>query len=1330
MADATTVANLQADLSLNTENFSGGVDRAAGATNGLTSAILKADLVKGALNGVASFAKSVAGVVKQAVESYGEYEQLIGGVQTLFGASGMDITEYAQSVGKGVSEIHDEYAQLREAENLVISNAQNAWSTAGMGANEYMNMVTGFAASLKQSTSDSTEAAKVADMAMQDISDNANKMGTDMGSIQQAYQGFAKQNYTMLDNLKLGYGGTKTEMQRLLKDAQKISGVKYDINNLSDVYKAIHVIQKELKITGTTADEASTTIQGSAKAMKAAWSNMLTSMVTGGKYFDQSLDALVESVGTFVKNLAPAVQGALKGVSALIAGVAPIIADLLPGLVQDILPGLIDAASSVFDGVLEALPGLLTALENVAPMVSAALVNFVPKLIEFILEGIPSVISAGVTLLTSLVSGFADNIETIVPQLTQAMVDMVARLVQIIQGDGANFANAALTLLQNLGDALVKAVPYILTQLTQLIQDISTNISDAAEGESFVTTAVSILTGIADSLMESLPTVLPQLTEAVVTLIGQMADIASTNTTELINAAVSILNTLATGLSGSIETIIPQLTQAVMDIIDAIVDIIINFDKSTFLDACVSIVTSLANGITASVEKITERLPELITKIVEWLTNPDNLTGMLDAALSIFGALVTNVPAILLALTEGLIGIIDGIVNFFKEHGDDIMEGLKTGISDAFSKFAANISSWWEESGKPTFDAIGDRIREFFLQFEWAQALADFAGKIGSTVSTFWEDKIKPGFTEIGTKIGEFFGSLDLLESLSNLATSIANSVKSFWETHVKGAFTGSDGLAGKIGSWIGEIDLLGAAQNLVDKIKTGISSAWDSFKEWFKGLFKGLFDSIEIPDWMNPKKWFGGGKKEEKGQTTETGPEGETVEMPEGMKLLDYDNLQPISDDVIESYGALRDALVEINTAVESLNELIVSEAFQELTKTPPDGSVTDAWATFASAVSQTYDGFSGLRNMLAIGEEEAAASGKLENFSDMFTPISDDTIKSYQALATALNDIYAALNGEPQEAGTEGTENATANGLGTNTGLAGQDKDPGIGTAPGTAPGTEGAGEGEGGVVGLIGAFSLLPAKMDEILKKAQELSEYFTGSFLDAILTLQNALCIISTDEEGNTDASGGNTLYNSLGAINSVLGNIYDVSVRITNHWMSTFIEAANKLMEAVGVARRAAAKAEASARNAEAAYLAWADAIWAVIAALSALGDAGGSAEDVPGGPQKGGGRVKGDDSSSSFSNARSTRNRNQTRASGGPVRRGVEYLVGEEGPELFTPRQSGYIIPNEDLRGSSRDDRPEIHVEINGNIYGEKYLKDYVVDMLTGTIRKELRMAA
>lgn len=244
--------------------------------------------MKGVLTAIGAVTTAIVGIGTASVKSYADLEQNIGGVETLFKSSA----------------------------DKVIKNAENAYKTAGMSANEYMSTVTGFSASLLQSLSGDTEkAADVADMALIDMADNANKMGTSMESIQFAYQGFAKQNYTMLDNLKLGYGGTKDEMERLLTDAQKLTGVKYDITNLNDVFQAIHVIQGELGITGTTAKEAEETITGSVASMKSAWDNFLN----GSGTFDE----FVKSAKIAFNNIATAVGELLPRIAEEIANALP-----------------------------------------------------------------------------------------------------------------------------------------------------------------------------------------------------------------------------------------------------------------------------------------------------------------------------------------------------------------------------------------------------------------------------------------------------------------------------------------------------------------------------------------------------------------------------------------------------------------------------------------------------------------------------------------------------------------------------------------------------------------------------------------------------------------------------------------------------------------------------------------------------------------------------------------------------------------------------------------------------------------------------------------------
>ena len=263
--------------------------------------------VKGLTVAIGTVSTAFAGIVTASINARGEIEQSIGGVETLF----------------------------KDSANKVVENANNAYKTAGMSANKYMQNVTSFSASLLQSVAgDTNKAAEIADMAMIDMSDNANKMGTDMESIQNAYQGFAKQNYTMLDNLKLGYGGTKTEMERLLADAKKISGVKYDISNLSDVYQAIHVIQGELGITGTTAKEASETLQGSFSAMKASWNNFLSG--------SGDLSQVVSTASDVVKNVIRISKEAIPNIINEISESLPEILQLGGDILQQLIQGIIN----------------------------------------------------------------------------------------------------------------------------------------------------------------------------------------------------------------------------------------------------------------------------------------------------------------------------------------------------------------------------------------------------------------------------------------------------------------------------------------------------------------------------------------------------------------------------------------------------------------------------------------------------------------------------------------------------------------------------------------------------------------------------------------------------------------------------------------------------------------------------------------------------------------------------------------------------------------------------------------------------------------------------
>lgn len=393
---------------------------------------------KGLVVAGAAAATAVTALVSKSVGAFADYEQLTGGVETLFGAGGRSVEEYAQSVGKSVSDIQGKYDSLMSAQNVVLENANKAYMTAGMSANEYMDTVTGFSASLISSLGgDTNKAADYANSALVDMSDNANKMGTDMESIKNAYQGFAKQNYTMLDNLKLGYGGTQAEMKRLLGDAQKLTGQKYDISSFADITQAIHAIQTQMDITGTTAKEASTTISGSWGSLKAAFENTLVGLTTGGEMFDQSLDALVDSAKTFGQNVIPAITGALSGVGSLIESLAPVIVAELPSMVSDILPHLVSATKSLVTGLISQLPALGKAVLDAIPSIFDGMTDVIGESsvgkLKGSFEGLKNTITDTFSNIGPMLKDFCEGgISTFCDALSTAM-DLASGAISVIE---------------------------------------------------------------------------------------------------------------------------------------------------------------------------------------------------------------------------------------------------------------------------------------------------------------------------------------------------------------------------------------------------------------------------------------------------------------------------------------------------------------------------------------------------------------------------------------------------------------------------------------------------------------------------------------------------------------------------------------------------------------------------------------------------------------------------------------------------------------------------------------------------------------------------------
>lgn len=427
-------------------------------------------------NGIKQIGSTFLDVGKQALDSYADYEQLVGGVETLF----------------------------KESAGIVEGYANNAYKTAGLSANEYMETVTSFSASLLSSLNgDTAKSAKVADMAITDMSDNANKMGTDMSMIQSAYQGFAKQNYTMLDNLKLGYGGTKSEMERLLKDAQKISGVKYDISNLNDVYNAIHVIQGELGITGTTAKEASTTIQGSVSAMKSAWQNMLTGIADDNADFEGLVGNLIESIGIASENIMPRVKIIIDGIVAL-----------LPQLAKKIiehLPEIMDAGSEI-------ITQLIDSLTTFAPDVGYSAFYIIESLLTGILNNLPTIMQAGIELLTELINGISQTLPNLIPVAINSLITLTTTILDNID----LIINSGIELILALAEGLINALPQLIDKIPVIIEKLIMAITNNLP--KIVEMGVTLIIKLAVGLIKAIPQLISKIPQIISSLVRGFAN--------------------------------------------------------------------------------------------------------------------------------------------------------------------------------------------------------------------------------------------------------------------------------------------------------------------------------------------------------------------------------------------------------------------------------------------------------------------------------------------------------------------------------------------------------------------------------------------------------------------------------------------------------------------------------------------------------------------------------------------------------------------------------------------------------------------------------------
>ena len=612
-----------------------GLDSVSGKASKVGDVFLKGigTIAKWGVAAASVAATATAALVKSAVTAYADYEQLVGGVETLFKDSAGEVQKYAA----------------------------NAYQTAGLSANEYMETVTGFSASLLQSLDGDTKAAaEKANVAITDMSDNANKMGTSMESIQNAYQGFAKQNYTMLDNLKLGYGGTKEEMQRLLEDAEKLSGQKFDLSSYADIVDALHVEQTEMGIPGTTAKEAATTIQGSVNMTKAAWQNLVVGIADDTQDFDVLVNNFVESVTTAGNNILPRVEIALKGVGTLVEKLAPIIAKTVPNIVSTTLPSMIKAGTSMIrallDGLLKAVPELIPCFKDI-----------INQLIEVIVDNLPLIIEAAVTIAGAIVSGLVEAL----PDILDAGIELIQSLAQGLTNGIPTILSTAITIVSQLASTLIQNVPQI------------------------VQTGIQLLLGLANGILQAVPQLLQELPG----IITQMVENILSCIPMIIECGIELLTSLVDALPQIIQSIVAVLPQIINGIIEALLG---HIDE--IIQAGIKLLVALIDALPQIIDTICKALPQIIEGITGALI--DHIDDIIAAGVELFMALVTNLPQIIVSIAGKVPQIITGIVSAIGQCLGEMWEAgkrLMNKLWEGMKAIAPDIAAWTKEFVKSIF---------------------------------------------------------------------------------------------------------------------------------------------------------------------------------------------------------------------------------------------------------------------------------------------------------------------------------------------------------------------------------------------------------------------------------------------------------------------------------------------------------------------------------------------------------------------------------------------------------------------------------------------------
>lgn len=599
--------------------------------------------------GLAVASTAVVAVGKAAISSYADYEQLVGGVETLFD----------------------------ESSATVIANAQNAYKTAGMSANEYMETVTSFSASLLQSLGGDTKAAAdKADMAITDMSDNANKMGTSIEMIQNAYNGFAKQNYTMLDNLKLGYGGTKEEMQRLLDDASKLSGIEYDISSYSDIVDAIHIVQNEMGITGTTAKEASETISGSLASAKASWQNLLTGIADGNQDVGGLITQFFDSIVTVADNIVPRIAQVMGTLPQLITDLVPKLLTKVYELIDILLPVVVDGAVSLLNAIVQVLPQLVTSILNALPA---------------LISGIEQVFYAIVDALPQLMTVICEALPVLIPQLVDALVNMIVYLA-------THIAEIIQPLIDNLPEIIIAIVNALMDNLPALIEGAVQLVIGIVQAiPQIIMALIEALPTVIQSILEGLWNALPLLLEGIISIVGEIG----TAIWDILSGFFTALGEWFGGLWESIKTIFAPVVEWFGNLFSTIWNSIVSVFSTVGSWVYDNIVAPVANFFKGLWEGIVSAFHTVIDPWIEIIKR---------AATLVYNTIIVPIKNFFTDLWNSIVGIFSKVSGWFT---DNIATPIKNIFSNIWNAMKNGASNAWEGI-KSVFSKVTDWFKNIF----------------------------------------------------------------------------------------------------------------------------------------------------------------------------------------------------------------------------------------------------------------------------------------------------------------------------------------------------------------------------------------------------------------------------------------------------------------------------------------------------------------------------------------------------------------------------------------------------------------------------------------